>query len=242
MDRGQGHYAGWHSREERCLSDSPVVTAARSVGRPIHEAKLVGALIDRVPEVFPPGRGRSLYILREPQLGRGRPDIIALLVSSAGLDAYQRRGLRLPHLTAALSLGPQTDDIGAGITNDYARKVQRRLGHLGWNEHKLRLASLVYDSMSIEAKMDDWRRAIRQASKFQPLTHRSALLLPEGVAQRASVTALEFYGLGVLSVSGTAIEWQREAPKRVPAIAARLWLLELLLRGIEDNSAYKASA
>jgi hypothetical protein len=145
-------------------------------------------------------------------------------------------------LTAALTLGTETDEIGAGITNDYARKVQRRLDHLGWNEHKLRLANLVHDSISIEAKMDDWRRAIRQASKFQLLTHRSALLLPDGVAERVSRAALEFYGLGVLSVSGTAVEWQREAPKRVPAIAARLWLLELLLRGIEDNSAYKASA
>lgn len=211
------------------------------VGRPIHETRLVDALVPCLGAVFAPGAGRSVYLLREPELGRGRPDLIALLASPTGVAAYRRRGLRLPHLTAAFAVDGATDDGALGVSRDYARKVRRHLTATGWNSQALHSAELVYDSLAIEAKMDDWRRAVRQASKFQSLSHRSALLLPDAVAQRTDSKMLKFYEIGLLGVAGTNVCWRRTAPKRMPEIGARLWLLELLVRGLEAGSAYKLS-
>lgn len=56
--------------------------------------------------------------------------------------------------------------------------------------------------VSVEAKVNDWRKAFRQASRNKIFSHKSFIALPDNVAKRAS-NAPEFrrLGIGILAVS-----------------------------------------
>lgn len=112
----------------------------------------------------------------------------------------------------------------------------------GWSAREITAAAaLVHDSLAIEAKLRDWRRAVRQAAKFSPLVARSALLLP-GTAAEPQATSLDFYSLGLLEADPRArVRWVKSAPPQDLPAYARLWLLELLARGLRDGTAQRLS-
>lgn len=213
--------------------------ASRSpVGVPTHELVLHSALKVQFSNLVRPGGGRSLFLMAEPELGFGRPDALMLTVSPAALEAFRRRGLRLPTLNAALTLsGEQTS-----LTDMYSQSLARKLVKQGWSQRNLlHSGGLVTDSLAVEAKLSEWRRAIRQAAAYRVGAGRAAVLLPEKVTQNVDQRNLEAHGIGLMSSGPRRIEWLVPAPRHELSIGHRAWLVELLLRGLEDGSAQRAT-
>lgn len=216
---------------------------SRTVGVPTHEVALTRALAISISRLFPPGPGRTTFIVFEPEVGHGRPDAIAIQISVSGLSAVQREGLRLPHLTASRAALAPDDTQTFGVTAPYGRQLRARVRTDGWTERRAAsVANLVVDSLAIEAKMQDWRRAMRQVAAFRPYAHRAALLVPQRLVSRVDEGTLGVYQTGLLSENQGSVSWLRPAPKLNIEPAASIWLVELLVRGLEQGTAYSASA
>lgn len=213
-------------------------TSRPPVGVPIHEIVLHDALGRQFGRLFSPGAGRSVFVLREPELGFGRPDAIVLTLSSSALEAFRSKGLRLPSLNAAKSL------VGAGssLTDKHARALARDLERNGWTARDLaRAAGMVADSVAVEAKLSEWRRAIRQAAGYRVGAGRAAVLLPSRVAALVDVRNLESHGIGLLAEDRGRISWSVVAPRSDTSTSHRAWLVELLLRGLDSGTAQRST-
>lgn len=214
--------------------------STRRVGVPVQELRLTQALERQVPTVVRPGAGRSVYLLQEVDLGAGRPDLVLLTISSTALATYRRSGLRITSPAAARVLDPAISLEHAGVTLSTARGMRRDLLAQGWRPNDVdRLATLVHDSLAIEAKMKDWKQALRQVSKFRRFFHRSAVLMPKRTVAPEFNSILDTYGCGLILEREQRLSWQRDAAFVSSPRWARLWLLELLLRGLEDGTAYR---
>lgn len=212
------------------------------VGVPVHEAVLVRNVEPRIPSLVPPGYGRSTYVLREPDLGSGRPDLIVLTISAQTLCRFKQRGLRLPSLTAARSLDMELPSSHLGVTDRYAQSLRKSLSSEWREKDAASFGQAVHEAVAIEAKMSDWRRATLQAARFQGMVDRAVILMPEEKARNIPPLTLRRYGLGLLISQGKHVTWNAEGRLTRTSTYNRLWLLELLLRGLENGSAYNASA
>ena len=90
--------------------------------------------------------------------------------------------------------------------------------------------------------MRDWRRALNQVSKFRRHFHQSTILMPERSLPPDTYRSLDFYGCGLLFRDGDEFNWERQPGSASPTMWSRLWLLELIVRGVENDSAYRLSA
>ncbi len=226
------------------MKDPGSTPTLRRVGVPIHERLLTDAFQSELHSITRSGPGRSIFVIEEAALGAGRPDLILLTISTTGLDRFRALDLRLASPVAAKSLDPTLNRDDLGVSRSYAAELRRDLDRQGWlNVDSTRLSRLVYDSLAIEAKVKDWRSAVRQVAKFRRQFHRSAVLMPERLMPPESMRALEFYGCGLLFQRGAAeFGWERLPTMSAPPEWARLWLLELLVRGLEHGTAYRVSA
>ncbi|GAB3077628.1 hypothetical protein GCM10027080_24660 [Pedococcus soli] len=214
----------------------------RRVGEPTHELALTRALGSSIGELFRPGPGRTTYIIFEPEVGRGRPDAIAVQISAFALGALRREGLRLPHLTASRAALASDETDGFGVTGAYGRQLRTRIRTAGWTERRATsVSNLIVDSLAVEAKMKDWRRALRQVAAFRPYAHRAALLVPQSLTARVDPVGLDVYQAGLLREDHGQVAWERSAPRREIDPAASAWLVELLVRGLDNGTAYSAS-
>lgn len=214
-------------------------SAVSRVGHPTHERRLTDGFSRFAVHLVPPGAGRSLYLVHEPELRRGRPDLIALIVSASGLSAYTGRAQRVAnpaHAHALAECGGQSSRANSIGSNDPAKKEM-------W--HALRQVKqagrILDDSIGIEAKVKDWRQAMRQVARFRPAVHRAALLLPAKVAEKVPGLSLDLYRCGIMSEVDQGIVWSVPAHRSEIGVAEKIWLLELLMRGLDDGSAYSAS-
>lgn len=159
-----------------------------------------------------------------------------MTLSSSALNAFRTSGLRLPSLNAARGL------IGAGsnVTDKHARALARDLERAGWTQRAMtQAAGMVADSVAVEAKLSEWRRAIRQAAGYRVGAGRAAILVPVRVGALVEARNLESHGIGLLTEDSARIRWSVAAPYSETSISHRVWLLELLLRGLESNTAHR---
>ncbi len=171
----------------------------------------------------------------EPRIGRGRPDLLLLAISSSGLVSYLNKSIRLSTFTEAQVISGDVNEP-VGVSASYARDLRLRVQAANWKDSQLVHAqNLVHDSLAVEAKMSDWRRAVRQVARFGPMAHRTAILMPENVAARVDLRTLGVYETGLIAMSGDRLSWLRSAPKRPLGDAQKLWLLELLHRQLEGS-------
>lgn len=229
--------------DDLAVGVTTVTASRRSVGIPIHERLLTDRFLELSSAVIRPGRGRTLYVIEEPELGgSGRPDLVFVTMQSNALAKYRRSGLHIPSAAAARALDPSFSGSRIGISPSYGATVRRGAAARGWGDvDSERIAALLVDTLAVEAKMRDWRRALQQVSRFRRHFHRSAVLMPQREMPAASGRSLDFYGCGLLLQSQRHIEWARPAKPGNPAIASRLWLLELLVRGLDNGTAYRLS-
>jgi hypothetical protein len=224
------------------LAPSNHLRTGRPVGVPTHELALMSALARDMWRLDRPGPGRVNFVLFEAEVGAGRPDAVVLTVSRNSLEKFRATGLRIPTPTASRAL-TDTADSSLGISVQYARSLRRRLEAEGWTSREFQQgAAIIHDSLAIEAKVSDWSRALRQVAKFQPTTHRSAILMPEMAATRVPRPTIEKNGIGLLAESHGRTEWMTPAVGQDLSPQRRLWLLELLLRGLDAGVAYNPSA
>lgn len=213
-------------------------TSRPPVGVPTHELVLHDALDRQFSRMFKPGAGRSVFLLSEPELGFGRPDALLVTLSVASLNTFLRRGLRLPSLNAAKSLA----GAGTSLTDKHARALARQLERAGWSGRTLKDAGgLITDSLAVEAKLAEWRRAIRQAAGYRIGAGRSAVLLPARVGALVEERNLASHGVGLMVEDRGRIEWKVPAPRAEIGLSHRAWLLELLIRGLESGTAHRAT-
>ena len=218
--------------------DAISATSRPPVGVPIHEVALHDAIDRQFSRLFAPGAGRSVFLVSEPELGFGRPDAVLLTLSVTSLNSFLRRGLRLPSLNAAKSLA----GAGTSLTDKHARALARQLERIGWSERALKDAGgAITDSLAVEAKLAEWRRAIRQAAGYRVGAGRSAVLLPARVGALVDDRNLASHGVGLLVEDRGRVEWSVPAPRTEIGVSHRAWLLELLIRGLESGTAHRAT-
>lgn len=215
---------------------------ARRVGVPVHELHLIATFRRSAASLYKPGPGRVSYVLFEPEVGAGRPDAVAITVSRTALDRFMSTGLRVRNVSESRALFA-SDASPLGLTAKHSRSLKRHLAARGWTISELeRASSIVYDSLAVEAKIRDWQQALRQAAKFSIAAHQAALFMPVSAATRIPRPLLTSNGFGLVSSGDRGASWEVLPERREPAPYARLWLLELLLRGLESGTAHTPSA
>ena len=216
-------------------------SGARHVGLPIQEAILTRQLERGALHLMRPGPGRSLFILREPQIGRGVPDLLFLAVSLPLLKSLQSSHLRLESLLQARALNDALSDTELGVSLAHARQVRKELAASPWRNFLAKRKALVLNSMAVEAKISDWHKAVRQAARFRELAHSSVVFMPQVALSRIPMTTLEFNNVGALGIMQEKFFWRHSPSPHPLPISSQAWLLELLLRGLNTGSAYRAS-
>ena len=205
--------------------NSMVVPTTRSVGKAIHEVVLTDALSRSSSRLLPPGSGRSVVVIPEVAIGRGRPDILVVVISKSALNAYLASGLRIETLTQARALA-----AGAGSSAPRGGKAAKKAGRAWTDADVKRYSTSVFDSLAVEAKLKDWKQAIRQASRFRHLAHRAAIMLPDVAVLTRVTPYLHTYDLGFIGFSRSQPFWCVSAKKSDPRPGTSLWLLELAAR------------
>lgn len=184
-----------------------------------------------------------MYVIAEPSLGAARPDIALVVASQTFIDHYRQAGLRIPTLTAARLLEPESPPGQAGISEQHARSLLRTLGESGWTPRRAEfIAARLRRVTGIEVKMKDWRQAVRQVSRFRRHFDESLVIMPERTFSEETYAVMKSYGAGLLTLTQGGMEW-KVAPiaSRAP-VSSRLWVGELLLRGLENGTAYRLSS
>lgn len=210
------------------------------IAQPIRELHLHRALDLNAAKLFRPGPGRSTYLIEEPEIGFGRPDAVLVQISTVGLKRIQDVGLRLPSLAAARSLFAEGE---SGVTPQHSRALVRSLTRDGWTRDRMVSSSLLlFDSLSVEAKLTDWKRAIRQANSYRVGTHRSAVLMPKTQVKNIDAANLEYHGIGLMQEASGRVQWVTMPKYSSMAPSGSAWLIELLIRGLENGTAHTFSS
>jgi hypothetical protein len=212
-------------------TDNPVTSSTtRAVGKAIHELVLTDALNRYSARLLPPGPGRSVIVIPEVAIGRGRPDILIVVISMTSLNAYLESGLRIGTLTQARALVNRDGDSVANAAES-VEKADRV-----WTDVEVkRYSASVFDSLAVEAKVKDWKQAIRQASRFRHLAHRAAIMLPDSLGLERVEPYLQTYDLGFIGFDRGRPSWCVSASKRELRSGSALWLLELAARQIRSR-------
>lgn len=208
-------------------------TTRTAVGVPVAEKRLTDQLVAQVARLYPPGAGRSVYLIPEAGTHRGRPDVIVVHASPIGLATFASTGLRLPNPAAAHAITTTSDDaVPASITTGRIRRLRQEMKLAGWTHSTaLRAARLIHFSVAIEAKVHDWRQGIRQVSHWGAVAHRRAVLMPQARLLNVPPRVLETYDIDLLAETTSGrIEVTRKGQSVEPDPGTRLWMLELLVR------------
>lgn len=220
------------------MTSAELTTTTQGVGIPLAERRLTSALDVAAPRIVAPGAGRSLIHLKEVELGTGRPDSILVAISSAGLQARHRAGLRLPSLAHARVLDSILTGKPASYSSSHVSQLTRSLRELGWisdSRHVRSVPRLVDQSLTVEAKMSDWRTGIVQLSRARWASHQAALLMPPETQHRVPRRTLRHNRLGLLVLHQDDVQSRVRAPNVDLRWVADLWLTELAIRSIEDG-------
>ena len=211
------------------------------VGVPLHEVRLTNALEAGARDLFRPGVGRNAITVPEPDMPAGRPDLVAIAVSRRTVDFRRNRGLRLStHSEARVLARAVHSERTTGLSEGSERDIRLRLQIRGWlrpnGSPAVPVEARVGDSLIVEAKVSNWRRAVSQLARIRDAAHRSALALPTECVGRVGRPFLRKNQLGLVTVdTGGRVAWRRSSPRREISLAADLWLVELAIRGSERS-------
>ncbi|WP_172512323.1 hypothetical protein [Glutamicibacter mishrai] len=198
----------------------------RTVGQPIYEVALTSSLRKNAKLLLPPGPGRSVVVIPEAAIGRGRPDVLLVVVSISSLHSYIHSGLKIYSLNHAREITSKLLD---------SNQMKKKNPFDGWTRNSFRqFSNSVNNSLAVEAKIKDWKQAVRQASRFKHLAHRSAIMMPNARLSERLNPYLKTYDLGLISFSGAEPTWIEPAHKQFLRPENQLWLLELAARQFKN--------
>ena len=213
------------------------------LGWPIHEAELVERITSGGRLLMPPGHGRTLIVLHEVPFSNARTDILMVVASWQALFRLTTSAPRFRtevecHVAADLLLGkvfrPSTTAARLRVSESYVRRLAGRVSDGNTARTIQRDARIVADSCVIEAKIDDWRRALAQASRYRERAHRIAVALPEQSASNGNRAYFRRRGVGLVSIDAHPIAWSLRPRKRALHTGASLWLAELVRRRLSQ--------
>jgi hypothetical protein len=185
-------------------------------------------------------KSKKAVIFREPQLPTGYPDLVAVYTGRQNVKFNQfRSGLstwhfRLLHLIYQL---------GGGYLQDISQSSLYSLSKVEILIDELSQAGMVYFRgrkifpvakhkiftttriVAIEAKVNDWSRAIRQAIANRWFSSHSYILLPEKTRMTPILEEAQSFGIGVMVFDGqNTKELCHPAPQSLPTSYGS-WLL-----------------
>jgi len=178
---------------------------------------------DLLPKGAPSG---ALLLVGELALGHGRPDVTAATVNSRGWRARQRAGIEpitapLPLAVAcaleSLSGGGTLADLRRALPRYSAAAVSkgaRQLARHGWlapNKNGLlvlerRTKPCLEAVAAVEAKVDNWRRAARQAISWINHVDAAWLAFPKGYLRNVPRRDPYLVRLGLIAVDSLTAE------------------------------------
>jgi hypothetical protein len=193
------------------------------------EAALQRCVESSLHSLFPQ-RDRLVWTAGSVPLGAGRPDIVLTACAPqivALTDVDLKEHALLAYLRAVGRARPDTISARLGRS---LKAVKRSLSSLveaniiifdrgnyalsdGWR-------SILPEIITIEVKVDDWRRALAQASRNRIFAHRSFIALPEKTAERIKPQGVfRGLGIGILAVGSEGdVRVVRRARRAMPKV------------------------
>lgn len=196
---------------------------------------------------------KNLVVFREPQLPTGFPDLVAVYPGRRNINFNQFRSdltvwhIRLLHLIFQL---------GGGYIDDISQSSLYPLGKVKTLVDGLTLAGMVYFRgkkvfpttlrriftatriVAIEAKINNWSKAIRQAIANRWFSSHSYILMPEKTSMSRILDEAQSFGIGVIVYDGVNTkELCQPEPQSLP-MSYGSWLLnEWSIRRIHQGMA-----
>lgn len=188
----------------------------------------------------------KLSLFTELNLGYGIADIVA--VSYKNNKITKRKNFLRYFDVSLLNLIEKKDRVSfediVYITRSPEKKIISALSSLtkegfvcfreGYYFSHKKYSDVLTDSVAIEAKLKDWRRALKQAYRYKWFSDRSFVFLPkENIAiPKANISLFKKYNVGLAGVSkDKGIEIIYSPEKEMPISSSmRIVLNELLLR------------
>jgi hypothetical protein len=194
---------------------------------------------------------KKAIIFREPQLPTGFPDLVAVYTSKRDTKFNPfRPGLSTWHIKL-LHLIYQ---LGGGYLHDISQSSLYPLGKVKILVDELSQADMVYFRgkkifpaamrrifkatriVAIEAKINDWHRAIRQAIANRWFSSHSYILLPEKHRMTRILDEAQSFGIGVMVFDGqNTRELCQPKPQNLPTSYGSWLLNEWAIRMIHQG-------
>lgn len=215
------------------------------------EFEMVATFIECLVSKYSKNKSKKAAIFIEPQIDTGYPDIVIIEYSSLpSLPWKKSRSNLSPNDLKLLyyiqkNHGSKIDDIidMLGFPADTVEKSLMRLRDSGLiylskkyaRNTRLRSYCRVNKVIAIEAKIDKWKEAIRQANNNIWFATESYVLLNKEECSPNTLNLCKEYGLGIILVN-KKIHTQLAAQKRTfPVSYASLQFNEWLLRAMNTQ-------
>lgn len=215
------------------------------------EFEMVAAYIECLVSKYSKNKYKKAAIFIEPQIDTGYPDIV--IVEYSSLPSLQWKKIRSSLNSIDLKLlyyiqtnhGCRISDISdmLGFPSDIVEKSLMHLRDSGLiylskkyaRNTRLRSYCRVNKVIAIEAKIDKWKEAIRQANNNIWFATESYVLLNKEACSPNTLNLCKEYGLGIILVN-KKIHTQLVAKKRAfPVSYASLQFNEWLLRAMNTQ-------
>lgn len=197
--------------------------------RPGPELQIQIAVIKQIPFLFP-SNDRPSWTAGHVPVGAGMPDLVVI---SSDPEVVTLSSINLPHAHILAYLRAvscaRLDTIVQRIR--WSRKMLVRcLGALVEAQVvdeedtvfslRPRWRNILAEIITIEVKVEDWRRAIEQAGRNRIFAHGSYVALPVMVANRVrSEPIFRHIGVGLLTVNDSGeVQLVRRAPRHQPLV------------------------
>lgn len=196
--------------------------------KPGPEVEIEDAVVGQVANLFP-NKGHLAWIAGSLPLGSGMPDLVIVkcnpkVTSLANFDLPDSHILSYLHSVRRASSETITKRVGG-----HKKKTLRCLDELV-NANAVLVNSNTYslsphwrdilpEVITIEAKVQNWKRAVEQALRNRIFAHKSYVAFPFLVAERVRNEAIfQNYGIGLLSVRNDDVKVIRRAHSRQPRV------------------------
>lgn len=195
---------------------------------------MVETFLDKLHVKLP--KGHRLTLFEEPRLESGYPDLVMVTWCAATAEkwnparcALNHSDLRLLHFLSTRGMHTQAEIrvlFGHGIQNSIDRLEAADVIRVRGNQIHPRPLSKLYavrHIVAIEAKIQEWRDALLQASLNQWFATGSYILLPKVPQGTVVLAQAESMGIGVWSALDARID-ARHLPASPKPISYASWL------------------
>jgi|SRR5882724_1004914 len=227
----------------QAVPDSTTLTQFRP-RREGPEAVIQDLVAERIPNLFCPRR--YSWTAASVPLGAGIPDLVVVsyypeVFALASVEQSDSQILAYLRAVGKASL----DTIAAGMGTS-TKKMRSRLSSLITVEAIKESSNLFFLSslwrrilpevITIEVKVSNWQRAIKQAARNRIFTHYSFVALPENIALRIRTESVfSKLGIGLISVSDTTAVVIKRPCRRNPTVWIYYYRLASLLARSGSN-------